>query len=88
MAAKVRVAPVWPVSPDPVRYSKGGRKAMSDNWNGVERGRGRDHFRMDDEPYCLYDDDYCYPDDLCDCCHIALGHRQVWVDKEGKEVEG
>lgn len=39
MAAKVRVAPVWPVSPDPVRYSKGRRKAMSDKQEKIEAAK-------------------------------------------------
>ncbi|MDF1596970.1 MAG: hypothetical protein P1T08_12900 [Acidimicrobiia bacterium] len=28
---------------------------------------------------CLTDSEWCYPDDLCDCCRETLGYRKVWV---------
>ena len=28
--------------------------------------------------WCHQDAEWCYPDDLCDCCHYALGHEKVW----------
>ena len=35
--------------------------------------------------YCYDDHCWCYPDDLCDCCHYALGHKRVWVEADGNE---
>lgn len=61
---------------------------MSDNWNGVEGAQGK-HEPMPPHlsgAWCYPEEILCWPDDLCACCHIALGHRQVWLDKEGKEV--
>lgn len=62
------------------------------SWEGVAGTTG-DHRTVGHRAHCPCDPDdspnpWCYPDDLCACCHEALGHRMIWVDKEGKEVEG
>ena len=47
-------------------------------WEGVPGSP--EHRTAGLRAWCLDDHEWCYTDDMCDCCHATLGYEQVWFD--------
>lgn len=54
------------------------------NWEGVET-REIQHHTVGGRAWCLTDSEWCTPEELCDCCHTALGHAPVWIPQKDSD---
>ena len=54
-------------------------------WEGVE-GAEENHRTTGTRAWCLTDHEWCYPHEMCDCCHYALEHEKVWIDANGDKL--